>query len=497
MTAPTPLPPPSAEPPALAAASLDGAAGRDPRLAAFTRLAWANQAWLTPMAAVLTGPWLLAAATAAVGDRGTVLDFGFWHLRADAYPSFMVAVAALLQFFVLPVVGAHADGGPGHRRRWLVWSLAAGAACCGLFAVTGGGAWPAAGILYLFGNLVMGAVDLVYNGTLPELAAPAERDAVSSRGIAWGYLGGGALLAVDLVLLQVHSALGLSESGMVRVCFVASGLWWLGFGLPAARGLAPRTARIAGTARMAGTARAAGTAQTEQIGQTGSGQTGSATGMSLRHTLGALAGAWRTLGRMPQARRYLIAYLLFSDAVTGVAALAATYLTHELFGGDSDKATPFLFELVLMIQFAAVFGAWSFAALTKRIGARTALLLTLVLWCAVVLYGWAWMHTTTEAVGMGVAVGIGLGSNISLSRSLFAQMVPVGREATFFSLYEVAGNGTAWLAPLVFTVVVNATGSFRQALLSLMALFVAGFVLLLCTDVDEASREARLVDAEG
>lgn len=477
-------------------APLDEAAGRDPRLTAFTRLAWANQAWLTPMAAVLTGPWLLAAATSAVGDRGTVLDFGFWHLRADAYPSFVVAVAALLQFFVLQVVGAHADSRPGHRRRWLVWSLAAGAACCGLFAVTGGGAWLAAGILYLFGNLVMGALDLVYNGTLPELAAPAERDAVSSRGIAWGYLGGGALLAVDLVLLQVHSALGLSESGMVRVCFVASGLWWLGFGLPAARGLAPRAVETARTGRAVRTAKAGQTVRAEQTPQTGAGSADAVAGTSLRHTLGALAGAWRTLGRMPQARRYLIAYLLFSDAVTGVAALAATYLTHELFGGDSDKATPFLFELVLMIQFAAVFGAWSFAALTRRIGARTALLLTLVLWCAVVLYGWAWMRTTTEAVGMGVAVGIGLGSNISLSRSIFAQMVPVGREATFFSLYEVAGNGTAWLAPLVFTVVVNATGSFRQALLSLMALFVAGFLLLLCTDIDEASREARLIDAE-
>ena len=497
MTAPTPLPPPSAEPPAVAVAPVEEAAGSDPRLAAFTRLAWANQAWLTPMAAVLTGPWLLAAATAAVGDRGTVLDFGFWHLRADAYPSFMVAVAALLQFFVLPVVGAHADGGPARRRRWLVWSLAAGAACCGLFALTGGGAWLAAGILYLFGNLVMGALDLVYNGTLPELAAPAELDAVSSRGIAWGYLGGGALLAVDLVLLQVHTALGLSESGMVRVCFVASGLWWLGFGLPAARGLAPRTARVTRAARTIESAYANEAAYTNESAQAAAQSADAAGGTSLRHTLGALAGAWRTLSRMPQARRYLIAYLLFSDAVTGVAALAATYLTHELFGGDSDKATPFLFELVLMIQFAAVFGAWSFAALTRRIGARTALLLTLVLWCAVVLYGWAWMRTTTEAVGMGVAVGIGLGSNVSLSRSIFAQMVPAGREATFFSLYEVAGNGTAWLAPLVFTIVVNATGSFRQALLSLMALFVAGFVLLLRTDINEASREARLVDAGG
>lgn len=469
VTAPgSPSPLPSIEPAAAASASPAPSDDR-PRVADFARLGWANQAWLTPMAAVLTGPWLLSLATSAVGDRGTLVDFGFWHLRADAFPSFMVAIAALLQFFVLPVVGAHADSGRGRRRHWLIWSLAAGAVCCGLFAVTGETAWLAAGVLYLLGNLVMGTVDLVYNGTLPEIASPAERDAVSSRGIAWGYLGGGVLLAIDLMLLQSRSALGLSEGSTVRVCFVASGVWWLGFGLPAARRL---------------------TASTRTTDAT---DTPSAT--SLRQTIRGLADTSRLLGRMPQARRYLIAYLLFSDAVTGVAALAATYLTHELFAGDSDKATPFLFELVLMIQFAAVLGAWSFGRLAKRIGAHRALLLTLVLWCAIVVYAWAWMHTTTEAAGMGVAVGIGLGSNISLSRSLFAQMVPTGREATFFSLYEVAGSGTAWLAPLVFTLVVNATGSFRQAILSLVALFVGGLVLLLLTDTDEAAREAAAMNA--
>jgi UMF1 family MFS transporter len=318
----------------------------------------------------------------------------------------------------------------------------------------------------------MGVVDLVGNGALPEIAAdhPGGLGAVSSRGIAWGYAGGGTLLAADLALLQLHDSIGLTEGGAVRICFLAAGLWWFGFGTPAARRLFPA-------------------ATNEEADETPARAPGLA---ALR---GQLSAGIRLFGRMPQARRYLFAYLFFSDAVTGVASLASTYLTHELVHNDSDKAAPFLFELILMIQFTAVLGAWAFGRLARSIGLRHALAVSLVLWVAVVVYAWAGMRTTGEAACMGVAVGIGLGSNAALARTAFADMIPRGREGTFFSLYEVASNGTAWLAPLVFTLVVNATGSFRQAILSLVILFAAGLVLLLRTDLAEAAREARAVEA--
>jgi len=449
--------------------------GRPPRVRAFGWLGWANHAWLTPVSAVLIGPWLLALATDKLGDRGTVLGFLGWDLHADAYPSFMVSVAAVLQLLVLPLVGGHADAATDGRRRrgWLLGTVAAGALVCALLALTSGDDWAAAGLLFLAGALLMGAVDMLYNGTITEIAAPEERDEVSSFGASRGYLGGGALLAVDLLLANFHSALGLSESAAVRICFLLSGIFWAGFGLPAARRLLPSARRgarprVPVPAQRPAAADAAGPA-----------------GM-----LGQIATGFRLLGRMPQVRRYLIAYLLFADAVTGVVSLASTYLTHELFGNDSDKAAPFLFELILMIQFVAAAGAALSKPLARRLGTRNALVCSLVIWCAVVVYAWAWLRNEPEALVMGVFVGLGLGSNLALSRALFARMIPAGSESVFFSLYEVAANGTAWLAPLVFTVVVNTTGSFRQAILSLIALFAAGLVLLLFTDTGRAEQEA-------
>jgi UMF1 family MFS transporter len=111
-------------------------------------------------------------------------------------------------------------------------------------------------------------------------------------------------------------------------------------------------------------------------------------------------------------------------------------------------------------------------------------------WLGVIVYAWAGVHDKAEAVLAGIVIGVSLGISTPLARSLFAQMVPAGHEASFFSLYEVCNQGTAFMAPLLFTVVVNVTGSFRQAILSLVVLFAVGLFLLVRTDVDAAAAEA-------
>jgi UMF1 family MFS transporter len=117
----------------------------------------------------------------------------------------------------------------------------------------------------------------------------------------------------------------------------------------------------------------------------------------------------------------------------------------------------------------------------------------LVIWCFVVAYAYLALRSKGEAVFMGIVLALVLGGSQALSRSLYSQMVPRGREATFFGLYEICDRGTSWLAPLLFTLVVNTTGSFRQAILSLMALFLVGLVLLARTDTDQARAEAAAV----
>ncbi len=198
---------------------------------------------------------------------------------------------------------------------------------------------------------------------------------------------------------------------------------------------------------------------------------------------------------MPQASRYLLGYLFFSDAISAVVALSSTYLTHELYGDDATKAASFLFSLILLIQFLAVGGSLLFARIARWTGTKNAILVSLVIWCVVVVYAYAVLHTKTQAVAMGVVIALVLGGSQALARSLYSQMVPRGREATFFGLYEICDRGTSWIAPLLFTIVVDATGSFRQAILSLIALFAIGIVLLSVTDVDRARDEAAAVPA--
>jgi UMF1 family MFS transporter len=144
-----------------------------------------------------------------------------------------------------------------------------------------------------------------------------------------------------------------------------------------------------------------------------------------------------------------------------------------------------------MVQFVGFGGALLFARLSRQIGTRRAILLSLLIWIAVIVYAYGALRTTSDAWAMGVVIALVLGGSQALSRSLFSRLIPPGHEASFFGLYEIADRGTSWIGPFLFGIVVGATGSYRDAILSLVALFVAGFLLLLVTDTDRAEREAR------
>jgi UMF1 family MFS transporter len=413
--------------------------------------AWANHGWETTVSTVLIGPWLLSLATRHRPGSATLFRVAGISIRAESLPSLVVTLAALAQLVVLPSVGSASDR-LGSRRRWLSWACVVGSVCAVALAATSGTRYVVAAGLYLLGSLAYGASNVLYNSFLPQIADATERDALSSRGFAYGYAGGGLLLAANLLLLVAHNAVGIEKVTAVRICFVSAGLWWAGFGLWSVRRLGPGT----GTGNGAGR----GTIDTARL----------------------------ILG-LPHTRRYLLAYLLFSDAISAVIGLSSTFITHELFGGSASRASTFLFALILLIQVIALAGAVVFGTLASRVGTKRALLGSLAIWCGVVLYAYAGVHSKEEAVAAGVVIGIVLGGSQALARSVWSQLVPAGREAAFFGIFEVANGGTAWVAPLLFTVVVNETGSYREAILSLVVLLVLGAAVLLVTDLDAAVRD--------
>ena len=435
----------------------------------------ANSAFVTTVVTAVGGPFLTAIAEEAADGRGRVALLGL-EPRAASVFAYAVSLSVVLQVLMLPLLGALADR-PAAKRRLLVTSTGVGSLATLALAVVPFGA-PALGVLaFVVANVAYGAAILAYNAYLADVAELPDRDRVSARGFAFGYAGGALVLALSLGLITAAEPLGIERGDAVRITIAFSALWWSAVGALALR-------RLDAVRDLHGYDAAPPSAPLLREA-----------GQSLRR----LRESYTALRALPGTLRYLVAFLLFNDAIQAVVALSAVVLTQELFvakGQDADDATPFLLQLILLIQVVAVFGAAGSARLAARIGAKPTLLLTLVLWVSVVVYAVVALDSTTAAYAMGVVIALVLGGSQALARSLFSSMVPHGRQASFFGFYELAERGTAWIGTLVFAVVLDVTGSYRGALLSLLVLFVAGGLLLAATDTDAAIAAARESEEE-
>ena len=448
----------------------------DPRrraVSGFTLYDVANSAFVTTVVTAVGGPFLTALAEDAAGPDGE-LGLLVFDPRASSVFAYAVSLSVLLQVLALPVLGALADRA-GAKRRLLVVSTAVGSLATVALALTPPGTVLPGLLAFVVANVAYGAAILAYNAYLGDVAELPDRHRVSARGFAAGYAGGAVVLAVSLVLVTAADPLGISRGTAVRLAIGLSAVWWAALGAVAVRRL-DAVRELPGWDPTPVTERL----RTQVVG-----------------SLQQLRGSLTALRALPGTARFLLAFLLFNDAIQAVVALSAVVLEEELFvakGLPRDDATPFLLQLVLLIQVIAVFGAGVSGRLAERFGAKRTLLATLAIWVAIVVYAVFALDSTPAAYALGVAIAIVLGGSQAIARSLFSSMVPARRQASFFGFYELAERGTAWVGTLLFAVVLDVTGSYRGALLSLLVLFVSGGLLLAATDTDRAIAAAR--DAE-
>ena len=204
-----------------------------------------------------------------------------------------------------------------------------------------------------------------------------------------------------------------------------------------------------------------------------------------------LRSTFGELRRLRETLKYLISYLFYNDGIQTVVTVSAVFMGQELFAARGLETPPsFLLGILLLVQFVAFFGALAFNRLARVTGTKQAILISLVGWAGVVIYTYGFLYTVRQAWFLAVLIALVLGGSQALSRSLFSQMIPHGREASFFGLYEISERGTSWLGPIVFAEVVAYTGSYRQATLSLIAFFIIGTMLLLLTDTQKAIHDS-------
>ncbi|MEW1564055.1 MFS transporter [Streptomyces sp. NPDC093509] len=415
---------------------------------------WACSVYSTSVLTVFLGPYLTAVAKHAADADGFVHPLGI-PVRAGSFFAYAVSASVLVSIFVMPLAGAAADRS-GRKK-----PLLAAAAYLGAAATTGmffldGDRYLLGGLLLIVANASLAVSMVLYNSYLPQIAPPEERDAVSSRGWAFGYAAGSLVLIANLVLFTAHDSFGVSESTAVRICLASAGVWWGAFTLVPLKRLRDRRAPA------------------------------TSTGQPPAHGWRQLAATVRDMRGKPLTLSFLLAYLIYNDGIQTVISQASVYGSEEL--GLSQST---LIVAVLLVQVLAVGGALGMGRLARTYGAKRTILGSLVAWTLTLGAGYflpagapVWFFVLASAIGLV------LGGSQALSRSLFSHLVPRGKEAEYFSAYEMSDRGMSWLGPLLFGLTYQLTGSYRDAIISLVAFFVIGFVLLARVQVRQAVRDA-------
>jgi UMF1 family MFS transporter len=323
--------------------------------------------------------------------------------------------------------------------------------------------------LFILANLAFGAAIVFYNSYLPDIASEEKRDSVSSYGWAMGYLGDGILLLLNLGLYLFHAKIGIPTELAIRINLASAGVWWLSFSFFTWQRLRPRHA-------------------TKKLPK---GETYASAGFKQ---------LWKTLReikKFPETLKFLLAYFLYNDGIQTVIAVSSTFAAAPLLRGGIGLDQSTLTIVILMIQFMAFFGALLWGKLAQWVGAKRSIIISLVIWSGVVIFAYGGLQGNSRVLQffiLGAFIAVVLGGSQAISRSLYAQIIPAGKQAEYYSFYEISERGTSWIGPLLFGLMNQIFGSLRPAILSLIFFFVVGLAVLPFVNIKKAIADVQKYD---
>lgn len=402
---------------------------------------WANSAFATSVLGTF-----LPVHFARHVVPASALELAFrrwsWHIEAPSLWAYTVSLALFIVALSAPLLGAVADHRGRRKTFFLAFAAMGSLATCALYGATAGRVGFTI-FVFVLAHIGFSGSEVFYNAYLPVIAPPEKRDRLSGLGYAFGYVGGGLLLAIHLLFIRNHAAWGIpTVDGAVRLAFVSVGLWWAVFTLPSlflpSEETPPR--------------------------------------LPLRRIL---SGAVRDLNdTIRDTRRnrhrflFILSYFSYNNGIQTVISMASIYGATEL--GLSLQT---LLGAFLLTQWIAFPGAVFVARSAERWGTRRVLFMTLCLWCAIVVYAYR-MTCAWEFWILAGFVGFILGGSQSLSRSLYSQMIPADRSSKFFGFFAVGGKFSAILGPLCFGISRDLLGDSRRAILTVLIFFLVGMALL-------------------
>jgi UMF1 family MFS transporter len=383
----------------------------------------------------------------------------YWNAGTDAAVStFRLgaanSLASVAVALLAPLLGAVADKSSA-RKKFLLFFAAMGIVMTGSLYLVAQGHWLLAAVLFALALIGFSGGNIFYDALLVSVAPPAKADFVSALGYSLGYLGGGLLFALDVVLVLFPQTFGLADQAQaVRLAFVSVALWWGAFSIPLFLFVEepPAADRVP-----APQALAAGVRQ--------------------------LIATFQEIRRLRMVFLFLIAYWLYIDGVDTIIRMAVDY------GLSLGFDTHNLLIALGITQFVGFPSAIAFGKLGEKLGARNGIFMGLGVYIGVTIWGF-FMDRVEEFYALAIAVGLVQGGVQALSRSLYARLIPPQRSAEFFGFYNMLGKFAAVIGPLLLGWVGLLTGSPRHAILSIIFLFVIGALLLWRVDVAQGARLA-------
>ena len=416
-----------------------------PDLRAWAMYDWANSAFQTTIIAAIFPIYYEKVAAADLPGPIATSRFAW----ATTCSILIVAVIA-------PLLGTVADHRPVKKRMIAVFLAIGASATAAMFFITRGD-WQFALVVFVIGNVGVAASIVFYESLLPHLVDETELDIVSSAGYAVGYVGGGLLLAINIVMMSKPEWFWLSDRGMaVRVSLASVAVWWVLFSIPLFRTVKepPVTAREA--------------------------EDGNAVAVAFRR----LARTFGELRRYRQAFLLLLAFLIYNDGIQTIIRMATTYGAEI---GLDDNA---MIGALLVTQFIGIPFAFLFGMMANRVGAKRAVFAGLSVYAVITVLGY-YMRNSWEFFALAVLVGMVQGGTQALSRSLFASLIPRQKSSEFFAFFGVFERYAGILGPAIFAWVVQRSGTSRNAILSVVVFFILGAALLAFVDVEEGRRVVR------
>jgi UMF1 family MFS transporter len=413
---------------------------------------WANSAFATTIMAGLF-PVFYSAITQDLSTE----DSQLWFNVTLAAASILIAVSA-------PILGAVADRG-GARKKFLVFFASIG------ILMTAGLAWVHAGywwmglVLYGLGTVGFSGANVFYDSMLVDIAEEDELDLVSALGYSAGYIGGGLLFALNVLMVQKPEWFGFESAGTaVKASFLSVAVWWALFTVPLLR-LVDETP----TEDQAGPLE------------------------SVRAGLRQLADTLKEIRSFKVLVLFLVAYWIYIDGVNTVIK-TAVFFGDRVLGLEQGA----LITALLLTQFVAFPAALAFGALGQRIGPKPAILIGIAVYLAALVYAWRFLQDEGDFYVLAVAIGLVQGGVQSLSRSLYARLVPPSKTAEFFGFFNMVGKFATIFGPLLiaFTPKLIPGASDRDGILSLTVLFLVGGFLLSRVRVAEGVEAARRFDQQ-